>query len=908
MAQRRSVTILVDDAPYVVDPTRNLLDVCLGHGLDVPYFCWHPALGSVGACRQCAVKQYQDESDAHGRVVMACLTEPREGGRFAIEDPDARAFRKAVIEGLMLNHPHDCPICDEGGECHLQDMTVMTGHAYRRTRFAKRTYRNQYLGPLLNHEMNRCIQCYRCVRFYRDHAGGHDLEAFGAHDGVYFGRAEDGVLESEFAGNLVEVCPTGVFTDKSLKQHYARKWDMRSAPSVCHHCSLGCNLFPGERYGALRRVWARYHGAVNGYFLCDRGRYGYEHANHERRLRSCLFPSGAERPAEAATKEQALARLGPSLARAGKVVGIGSPRASLEANFALRTLVGERRFYQGVIAREAQLVAKVAAIVRDGPAPSASLREVERADAALVLGEDVTNTAPMLALALRQAAREQTIPPAMAQGIPRWHDAALREMAQGDTGPLYLACATPTKLDDAARQVFHAVPDEVARLGFAVAHALDPAAPEVPELRPEVADLAAAIAADLTSAERPVVVSGTSLGSEAILDAASAVARALEHARPEKGNTRVFLCVGEANSLGLALLGGDPLEAALLEIDEATTVIVLENDLERRLRDDRRERSLARAAELVVVDHLAHDTAERATAVLPAAAFGEADGTFVNNEGRAQRFYQVFVPEPPIQESWRWLRDLEAAAGGRTMAGWHGLDDVLRAIGAALPELAGVTDAAPDADFRIAGARLPRAPHRYSGRTAMHAHLSVHEPRPPDDPDTPFSFTMEGAAAPPPPALLARLWAPGWNSVQALTRFQEEIAGQLRGGDPGVRLLEPRSMDGAYPATVPAAWSARADVLRVVALHHAFGSEELSALAPALAELAPAPYLALAPDDAHARGVADGDTLTAVVGAARLSFPLRVLHGLPTGSLGVPVGLGGIPAGPLAEWARVEAA
>ena len=109
----------------------------------------------------------------------------------------------------MVNHPHDCPVCEEAGSCHLQDMTIATGHIDRRYNFTKRTHRNQDLGPLITHEMNRCIACYRCTRFYRDYAGGRDLDAFGAHDNVYFGRAEDGVLESPFAGNLAEVCPTG---------------------------------------------------------------------------------------------------------------------------------------------------------------------------------------------------------------------------------------------------------------------------------------------------------------------------------------------------------------------------------------------------------------------------------------------------------------------------------------------------------------------------------------------------------------------------------------------------------------------------------------------------------------------------------------------------------------------------
>ena len=194
---------------YQMNAEQNLLHQCLSLGFDLPYFCWHPALGSVGACRQCAIKQFKDEHDTEGRIVMACMTPAAEGTRISINDPEAVAFRAGIIEGLMLNHPHDCPVCDEGGECHLQDMTVMTGHDYRRYRFTKRTFRNQYLGPFLNHEMNRCIQCYRCVRFYREYAGGADFNAFGLRDPVYFGREQDGVLENEFAGNLVEVCPTG---------------------------------------------------------------------------------------------------------------------------------------------------------------------------------------------------------------------------------------------------------------------------------------------------------------------------------------------------------------------------------------------------------------------------------------------------------------------------------------------------------------------------------------------------------------------------------------------------------------------------------------------------------------------------------------------------------------------------
>ena len=175
-------TIYIDNKPHVVKDGENLLHACLSMGLDLPYFCYHPALHSVGACRQCAVKIFSDEHDTSGRIAMACMTPVRDGIRLSIDDPEARAFRAGVIEFLMANHPHDCPVCDEGGECHLQDMTVMTGHTYRAYRHAKRTHVNQYLGPFVNHEMNRCIACYRCVRFYRDYAGGTDLDVFAGHD------------------------------------------------------------------------------------------------------------------------------------------------------------------------------------------------------------------------------------------------------------------------------------------------------------------------------------------------------------------------------------------------------------------------------------------------------------------------------------------------------------------------------------------------------------------------------------------------------------------------------------------------------------------------------------------------------------------------------------------------------
>ncbi|HRP97886.1 MAG TPA: NADH-quinone oxidoreductase subunit NuoG, partial [Rhodocyclaceae bacterium] len=489
-----TATIDIDGRRYEVAEGANLLAAALGAGLDLPYFCWHPALGSVGACRQCAVKQYKDDDDTDGRIAMACMTPVADGARFSIDDPEARRFRQGVVEMLMANHPHDCPVCEEGGECHLQDVTVMTGQVLRRYRGPKRTHRNQDLGPFLNHEMNRCIACYRCVRFYRDYAGGRDLDAFASREQVYFGRAADGALESPFAGNLAEVCPTGVFTDGTFSAHYARKWDLECAPSICVHCALGCNTSPGARDGTLRRIVNRYHGEVNGYFLCDRGRFGYDFANHAALLRAPrLREAGGTRTLSA---DEVLALLAGWLGDTRRAIGIGSPRASLESNFALRALVGAEAFHCGLAGPAQRLVERCLARLREGP-PTPTLREVETADAALVLGEDPTASAPRLALALRQAACAPGRAAAAALDIPAWHDAAVREAGFGAPHALHLASPAATELDDVTATRWHGAPDQLARLALAVAHAIDPAAPPPPDADAALAEHAGRVAAAL---------------------------------------------------------------------------------------------------------------------------------------------------------------------------------------------------------------------------------------------------------------------------------------------------------------------------------------------------------------------------------------------------------------------------
>jgi NADH-quinone oxidoreductase subunit G len=900
-------TIYVDGKPYQVQAGSNLLRTCLSLGFDIPYFCWHPALGSVGACRQCAVKQFKDESDTQGRIVMSCMTPVTDGLRISTTDPEVIEFRASVIEWLMLNHPHDCPVCDEGGECHLQDMTVLTGHIHRQYSFRKRTHQNQYLGPFVNHEMNRCIVCYRCVRFYREYARGRDLNVFGAHDHVYFGRYEDGILESEFSGNLVEICPTGVFTDKTLQEHYTRKWDLQTAPSVCVHCGLGCNTIPGERYGQLRRIRNRYNSQVNGYFLCDRGRYGYEFVNSERRIRRPLLRDKGDASAHSAPKEDALKHVASLLRSQDRVIGIGSPRASLEANYALRALVGPERFYLGVSAVESRLVSCALQMMQEGPARMPSLHDVELSDAVLVLGEDLNNTAPMLALALHQSVRQ--IPMHIAEGllhIHEWQDSAIQEAIQQQEGPLIVATTAGTKLAEMATKVIRAAPDDLARLGFAVAQVLDPQSPSVLDLTDEMRVLAKEIAHSLQKGQRPLVISGTGCRSETVLRAAANVAWALCQ---EGQIAELCLTVPECNSLGLEFLGGHDLASAFQAVRDglADTVIILENDLYRRADGATVEAFLDAAPHVIAIDHLAHGTTAKAEVVLPAATFAESTGTLVNNECRAQRFFQVFVPDQDIQASWRWLRDLMVTAGYLEAGAWQSVDDVMSALVEQMPVMSPILDIAPPAAFRIEGLGIPRQPQRYTGRTAMHADVDVDEPQPPGDPDSPLTFSMEGYEGPLPPALIPRYWAPHWNSVQSLNKFQSKVGGPLRGGDPGCRLIEPAKVEEVkYLDGIPSAFQPREGEWLVVPQYHIFGSEELSVLSPGIAELAPQPYLAMSPRDAAALRVGEGDEITLNLKSETYRLPVRLASGMPEATVKLAMGLPGSPSVDLPAWGTIS--
>ncbi|EFT7855787.1 NADH-quinone oxidoreductase subunit NuoG, partial [Escherichia coli] len=637
-------------------------------------------------------------------------------------------------------------------------------------------------------------------------------------------------------------------------------------------------------------------GTVNHYFLCDRGRFGYGYVNLKDRPRQPVQRRGDD--FITLNAEQAMQGAADILRQSKKVIGIGSPRASVESNFALRELVGEENFYTGIAHGEQERLQLALKVLREGGIYTPALREIESYDAVLVLGEDVTQTGARVALAVRQAVKGKAREMAAAQKVADWQIAAILNIGQRAKHPLFVTNVDDTRLDDIAAWTYRAPVEDQARLGFAIAHALDNSAPAVDGIEPELQSKIDVIVQALAGAKKPLIISGTNAGSLEVIQAAANVAKALKGRGADVGITMIARSV---NSMGLGIMGGGSLEEALTELEtgRADAVVVLENDLHRHASATRVNAALAKAPLVMVVDHQRTAIMENAHLVLSAASFAESDGTVINNEGRAQRFFQVYDPayydsKTVMLESWRWLHSLHSTLLSREVD-WTQLDHVIDAVVAKIPELAGIKDAAPDATFRIRGQKLAREPHRYSGRTAMRANISVHEPRQPQDIDTMFTFSMEGNNQPTAHrSQVPFAWAPGWNSPQAWNKFQDEVGGKLRFGDPGVRLFETSENGLDYFTSVPARFQPQDGKWRIAPYYHLFGSDELSQRAPVFQSRMPQPYIKLNPADAAKLGVNAGTRVSFSYDGNTVTLPVEIAEGLTAGQVGLPMGMSGI--------------
>ncbi|MFP4533987.1 MAG: NADH-quinone oxidoreductase subunit NuoG [Desulfobacterales bacterium] len=676
--------LTIDNREIEVPEGTKIIDAAERLGIMIPRFCYHPALGSVGACRVCAVKI--ENAGRLSGIQMSCMVDCLDGMKVSTDDPEAVDFRRYVIEWLMLNHPHDCPVCDEGGHCLLQDLTVAGGHSVRRFKGEKRSYPDQYLGPLIQHEMNRCIQCYRCSRFYQEYAGYRDLGAMGVASRVYFGRFTDGTLESPFAGNLIDICPTGVYTDKPSR-YTGRRWDFERTPGICIHCSLGCHITVSARYRAIVRHEARFNESVNGHFICDRGRYGFYYANLSDRPRKGVIDNQSTAPDQAVNAAlQALDRIRDQHG-AQAVAAVGSARSSMETLFSLKSLCMEKG-WQGPVYWPDKRHGRVVKTAVFGLKPhlAVSMQAIETSDCIVAVGTDVLAEAPMLALSMRQAARKGA----------------------------FVAALDPRPLEWPFQ--FEHIPARPAEMELLMARLKvmltgGQGAENHSSYLPESAERALEKAAEaILESEKPAIICGTELNSQRVIELCAETTEELYQSNKPAG---IFNVLPRPNSYGAALLdeGGKSLEELIesIEAGQIKALVAVESDIWDRFYDrPRLSAALDRLELLVALDHVNSDVFQRAHIRIPTQSIYEAGGIYINQEGRLQkanpahaggipvamtgggdhppRIFEPDIPGGDVPAVWRVLRTWQGllAPGSRK--------DLIREMGNAEPALADIQE------------------------------------------------------------------------------------------------------------------------------------------------------------------------------------------------------------------------
>ena len=402
------VTFTVDGKKLTAPAGTLLIEACRKAGIEIPAFCYYPGISLCAACRMCVVRQ-----EKVPKLQTACTTTVAEGQVFTTESPEIAQARRATIELLLGNHPLDCPVCDAGGECELQDMTFKYGAGESLMVDAKRHRDEQQWSPAVFYDRPRCILCYRCTRICGE---GMDVWALGVHNrGVssVITPNQEERLDCEQCGMCIDICPVGALTSGSYR-YKTRPWEMNHVSTVCTHCGDGCKVTLGVRQSdngsEIIRADNRDKSGINGDFLCAKGRFGFDFVENPERLTTPLVRN-AEGKLEPVTWEQAFRVAAVKLkeirdSRGGDAIGvIGSNHTTNEENYLLqkfaRTVLRTNNIDHD---RTTDYTGFARSLAGHG-AKTASLREIASAPAILLIGGDPTNEHPLLAWAIRTNVR-----------------------------------------------------------------------------------------------------------------------------------------------------------------------------------------------------------------------------------------------------------------------------------------------------------------------------------------------------------------------------------------------------------------------------------------------------------------------------------------------------------------------
>lgn len=411
--------LTVDGKPVEVKEGETVLQAAQKLGIYCPTFCWHEKLEPIGACRICLV-----EIEKSPKLAVSCITKAMEGMNVHVNSPKAIDGRKGVMEMLLVNHPLDCPTCDKGGECDLQDVAFYVKNDRSRFGEPKRrfltssgsTFDEKQIGPLMYLTMNRCIACFKCVRMLKEVAGEYDLGAFGRGVFTEIDVAQGQPITNEFSGNTVEICPVGCLTSKPFR-YAVRTWLTQKKSSVCGFCSDGCNLTLWVGGDKIFRATSRRNDAVDEGWICDKGRYGYDIVNHPDRVKTPLIRKNGK--LEPATWEEAFDLISSKIKEtkekfgSDSMAGIGSARCSNEDNYLFqkffRTVIGTNNIDHRV-AFKRLLPSPSSSSIENLHTMTNSIEELEKTKMIVVIGCDITSEHPIIGLRIKKAVNNYATP------------------------------------------------------------------------------------------------------------------------------------------------------------------------------------------------------------------------------------------------------------------------------------------------------------------------------------------------------------------------------------------------------------------------------------------------------------------------------------------------------------------
>jgi NADH-quinone oxidoreductase subunit G len=672
----KQITLIVDGREVTATEGEMLHDAAKRGDVEIPVFCYEPKLGEpVGACRMCLV-----EVEGIPKLQTSCSTPVRDGMVVHTRTDQVKHAQSAVVEFLLVNHPLDCPVCDKGGECPLQDIAMGWGPGKTRFTDQKRHFQKPVeLSPLVAIDRERCILCYRCVRFSQEVAEDEQLQLLERGDRTFVGTFDDRPYVAPFHGNITDLCPVGALTNYTYRFR-ARPWDIEQAGSVCTLCPSQCNVSFTVRDEQVKRVVARDNADVDDGWLCDRGRYGFEMFAAEERVRGPRLRGGAE-----ASWEDAIAKAAAALkagsAQSAAIVG----DASNEEGYLIQRILREALGSPHVDSRPSRGPTRETLVRLAQPEISARIRDIDDADAILVVGTDPLHSSPILDLRIRKAIRR-------------------------NGAKLAIATEQPTALDGGAVASTRYAPGNATLFLSELANCL----------RLPNEGHASEIAETLRRAESVVIVWGDRIAREgagapnALLDVASALglsakdgsglleipelanarglreAGCLPDAGPGLSETQPTFSSSAGENVGCVGRSTEEIRSAL-ESGELRTLLLFGVDPLRDFPDTGAwKRALAAADHIVAFSMFETDTTAMADVVFPLETHAEKDGTVTHPDGRLQRVRPSASRPGDIRPNWGVLAELSLALGHDT--GISSQPSAFAALTSAVSFYAGITD------------------------------------------------------------------------------------------------------------------------------------------------------------------------------------------------------------------------